>query len=297
MNVKKLFVLLVIGMSWLVPTLSYAWNDTAHILIAQIAKEYLNLGVMDKIVDLVEDIDGEFPPPFDFETAACWADDISRYGMKGLDSWHEKLIPYDPCGILTEEKRNELLVGLEKNSVTFALTEAVRTLKDPESCSWGKNFMLRILLHCIGDIHHPLHCATLYSPDFTCGDEGGQFFKISGRKEKSLREFWDNLAGNSKRSWSGNHYPTYEETIEMELTMDKILADFPFNSFTKNTEETFNDWAEESYQLAVQFAYQNITPGSNLSKEYVELSRRIAYRQIALAGYRLAEILNEVFMD
>jgi hypothetical protein len=264
-------------------------------LIAQIAKENLNPGVMDKIVSLAEDIDGEFPPPFDFDKSACWAKDISRRGLNGLDAWHEHLIPYDPERILTEETRNNLSLIIEKNSVSFALTEAMRTLKDPESGPWEKNFMLRILLHCIGDIHHTLHCTTLYGHDFPCSDQGGRLFKINGMNEKSLREFWDNIAGNYLRGI--NHDQTYEEMIEMELTLKKIVTDFPPYSFDKITEESFDGWVEESHQLAIKFAYQNVAPGCTPSREYVAIARMVAHSQIALAGYRLAAILNELFLN
>ncbi len=297
MNVNCFFTPIFIAISLLIPSLSYCWNDTAHIFIAQIAKKNLKPGVMNKILNLAENIDGEFPPPFDFEEAACWANNISKCGMKGLDAWHEKLIPYDPTGVLTEEKRNILLASLEKNSISFALTEAVKTLKDPNSGPWEKNFMLRILLHCVGDIHHPLHCTSLYSPDFINGDNGGQFFQISGREEKSLRELWDNLAGNYVRSLKWNHDQTYEEMVEMELTLEKILSDFPKHIFEVRMGAIFDDWVYESHKIAIEFAYKDIYPGYEPTIEYVCLSRMIAQKQIALAGYRLANILNEVFMD
>src|SRR4051794_37148479 len=49
------------------------------------------------------------------------------------------------------------------------------------------------ILHLIGDVHQPLHCATLYSPQFERGDLGGNSFgvKING-KEYRLHTFWDN---------------------------------------------------------------------------------------------------------
>lgn len=93
------------------------------------------------------------------------------------------------------------------------------------------------------------------------------------------------------------HDQTYEEMVEMELTLDKIVTDFPSHSFVQKKEGTFDDWAEESHQLAIEFAYQNVCPGNKPSKEYTALARMIAYSQIALAGYRLADLLNEVFVD
>jgi hypothetical protein len=297
MTVKKLIFSFFVGAVCIFPGHSIAWNDSTHMLIAKIAVQNLNPGVMDKIINLSENIDGEFPHPFDFESAACWANDISEGGMNALDSWHEKLVPYDPWGVLTEEKRNILIASIDKNCVSFALREAMRTLKDQKSGPWEKNFMLRILLHCIGDIHHPLHCARLYSPDFPSGDNGGRLFTINGKTQKNLREFWDNLAGNYMRSCGWAHEQTYEMMVEMELILEKIITDFPSISFDKIIAEDFNVIADESYQLAVRYAYHNINPGDNPSYEYVATARMIAYRQIALAGYRLAGILNEVFVD
>ncbi|HEV2764610.1 MAG TPA: S1/P1 nuclease, partial [Pyrinomonadaceae bacterium] len=56
-----------------------------------------------------------------------------------------------------------------------------------------------------------------------------------------------------------------------------------------------HDWAVESNQIARSFAYARIREGEAPSKAYEEEARRIVSERMALAGYRLAEVLNRVF--
>ncbi len=54
-------------------------------------------------------------------------------------------------------------------------------------------------------------------------------------------------------------------------------------------------WARESHDLAVSTAYDGIEEGSAPSAEYAERARRVVRRRVALAGYRLGALLNEIF--
>jgi hypothetical protein len=51
----------------------------------------------------------------------------------------------------------------------------------------------------------------------------------------------------------------------------------------------------ESHRLARNVAYQGIRPGQAPSAAYLARSRRVVARQLALAGYRLADLLNGLF--
>ena len=296
MNVKKLFVLLVVGMSLIFPNLSYAWNDTTHMLIAMIAERHLNPGTMDKIDELAEDTNSGLSVPFYFANEACWAGDISRYGLKALDAWREMPIPYDPHGILTEAMLLNISDKLKTNSLCFALNEARNTLKNPDSGAWEKIFMLRILIHCVANIHHPLHCANLYSFDFPAGDMGGRLFVV-GDQRINLRTLWDD-AVNDVISVPGRfHYGTYEERNELIAMLERILWECPYANFTVCKTWDFENWAQESHRLAIEYAYKNIQPGETPSSDYLRMRDRIAHQQIALAGYRLANLLNEIFIE
>ena len=57
-----------------------------------------------------------------------------------------------------------------------------------------RSLCARLMIHIIGDIHQPLHTATLFSAEFPKGDMGGNLFEIIYLKKKSykeLHEFWD----------------------------------------------------------------------------------------------------------
>lgn len=54
-------------------------------------------------------------------------------------------------------------------------------------------------------------------------------------------------------------------------------------------------WSKESYQIAVSVAYNGIEVGKTPSCDYLSIGENTALRQIALSGYRLAQLINEIF--
>jgi hypothetical protein len=54
------------------------------------------------------------------------------------------------------------------------------------------------------------------------------------------------------------------------------------------------DWAQQSFTIAKSFAY-DLAPGSTLSSAYIAHVQQLTQQQIALAGYRLANLLNLLF--
>ena len=80
----------------------------------------------------------------------------------------------------------------------------------------------------------------------------------------------------------------------------KIIARFPKSSLEPLKENDTRAWARESYTIACLFAYP-VRPHPTdaevvtLSPDYVHQAHEIACERIALAGYRLAAMLNELF--
>jgi len=291
---------LVLGLIACVITVkSFAWSDPIHIVIAKIARSNLNPGVLGRIEDLANNIEGAFPLTFDFVNASCWANDISRGGCGVFDSWHEQPMPYDPENILADSKQKAIRSKIDQNSNVFALVSAMTTLRNPQAGQWEKNFCLRILMHCLADLHNPMACISLYSSDFPDGDQGGRLFRIES-VYGSLRELWDHallfsFPQEEIREWT--HDLTYEQQEELDEVVEKILSIYPRFAFSDLREGSFADWAKSSYGLAVHHAYQGILPGDYPTNEYLQKSRQIALEQIAKAGYRLADKLNEIFQQ
>ena len=57
----------------------------------------------------------------------------------------------------------------------------------------------------------------------------------------------------------------------------------------------FTEWAKEGVELAKNFVYKHIKEGELPSDHYISEGARIAQRQIAKGGYRLAKLLSKMW--
>ena len=76
---------------------------------------------------------------------------------------------------------------------------------------------------------------------------------------------------------------------------DELIRAYPADASAKETEPL--RWVEESNTLARTFAYAKVQEGGSPSPEYVAEAQRISGQRIALAGYRLSEVLNTLFTE
>lgn len=156
--------------------------------------------------------------------------------------------------------------GPQKN-VVDAIIDSEKILADSHASKAQKQQALRGLIHWVGDIHQPLH---------TIGrDRGGTLFKLTNNPYgKNLHQLWDNGAGLLQNNqW---------KTATITFTTAQLSATSPMQ------------WAEEGYQIASTQAYIGITPNTVPNSAYIERSQSIVQQQIALAGMRLAQILNQL---
>jgi hypothetical protein len=163
------------------------------------------------------------------------------------------------------------------------------------------------VLHLGGDIHQPLHTITLISPQFPDGDKGGNAFLVLRDPPylntlMNLHLIWDSLPGNYKSDAPIGYLAAglrNDANLSRERMKDVLAV------------KDFAAWARESHALAVEYAYLNGTlhgavaqrggqaapneqvPG--LPPGYLQNAERIAFRQIALAGHRIADLLNATF--
>ena len=164
------------------------------------------------------------------------------------------------------------------------------------------------LMHLTGDIHQPLHVATLVDPRIPLlqhGDEGGNKLAIRINQTsapKKLHAVWDDLIGNN---------PHFDRVVQLaeRITHDPQFAESRLPEFSSHKYSW--EFAEESYQAAKEVVYQNgqirfvpwasvesrevavddvpVMPPSSLDRAHV-----VAQRRIALAGYRLSARLKYI---
>ena len=267
----------------------FAWWDAGHMVVAQIAYERLDSKVKTKVDRYINVMGPVFPNSASFVTAACWADDIRSLGLKVFSPWHGSSLPYDPEGILSTYQVNKLKKELQGRDLVYALEQCVTTFTHPRASSWAKGLMLRFMIHCGGDIHQPLHCTTLYNSHFPNGDRAGTRFRIAGGT--NLHGYWDSICGLG--TWRLRR-PLDDDGIRYINDLAQHATElYPEESFPELEEEAdFTKWRDESFEIAATYAYSGVQPGKGLSPKYRATAEQIALQQIALAGYRLARVLN-----
>ncbi len=258
---------------------SYSWNATGHKIIAAIAYENLTPSARLKVDQLTLLLDPDYPAQARFIYAATVADKMREQGDDTKDALHFINLPWSKDGTATQPPNKKNLVW----AVNYYHAQLTQT-NDPRAQALGLNYVL----HFVGDIHQPLHCINQFSKDFPNGDLGGNRFKIPLSYAKNLHALWDQGAGLFKSSQRF-------DTRKIFNIAEKITQQYPQSQFaTELKEASAQTWAEECHQLAIDYAY-NTLPGAKPSKAYLQQSREIVDQQLALAGYRLAALLNGVY--
>jgi hypothetical protein len=75
---------------------------------------------------------------------------------------------------------------------------------------------------------------------------------------------------------------------------NSIMAHYPENYFGDRVNKLNpDDWVTEGMKNAKQYVY-NTPQNQKVSAEYIEQGKQIAEQEAALAGYRLARLLNQL---
>ena len=138
---------------------------------------------------------------------------------------------------------------------------------------------LRFLIHFIGDLHQPLHCADNH-------DRGGNLVKIVFRgQQTNLHAVWDTAV---VEALGGS-----EEAVATTLASKIKQSDR--ESWSQGTVEA---WANETWTVARRFVYGSF-PGSGatdapivLPGSYANDQTAVVALQLERAGVRLAAVLN-----
>jgi hypothetical protein len=278
---KTLFLLFLLS----IQNIFYGWWDLPHMIVNKIAYDRLDEKVKKELNGYIR----AFNPSYDFVTAGCWADDISAGGAKIFSTWHFSDVPYDPEGILTPEKREIWLLKQEGKDILYGINESLKTLKNQNATPWAKGMMLFFLIHFVGDIHQPLHTATLFSACFPKSDCGGNLYKIA-YEPSNLHLLWDSGCGLAADRLE--RPLTKEGKRKLNELVERLLREHPQIEGENNL--NICEWRQESYNVAVQYVYQGICPGMVPSQDYLKQGQEISAHQIVLAGYRLATLLNSL---
>jgi len=283
----KTAIALVIFAMCIAPSLS--WWENGHMLVAQIAKLDL-LQNHPEVYPLAEDMalfiaNETFGLSTSFIESAVWADDIKNTGWQFWDNWHFYDRPVNPDGLFTSPEESE-------NS-PWAINQTIGVLNDsstPGNITFEKSTMLRMMMHIIGDMHQPLHSAELYSELFLTGDEGGNLINVTWQGQPLvLHAFWDSIAETLQTP----DRPLNESMLQFFETFGlQLMADSPRSVFAEDLAiSDVEQWTEKVYDQAITYAYDLLPADLALTAEYQASTYAICKQNIALAGYRLSDMI------
>lgn len=228
----------------------------------------------------------------DFVNASHWADDLRPFPeFDSFKALHFIDKPFPPGAHLPE---------LDPQNIVKALEDNVNILKT----STDKNEQaqaLRFIIHFVGDIHQPLHCATRVSAANVDGDRGGNLFKIKILKngklqDSNLHSYWDNGIGAFPPTGNNFAPPPLGSVIR---AANQAKAGNPATNPALKLNDPFNfeAWADESFALAKSVAYTRIQSGRRPTAGYNTRALRVARQRVAWGGYRLAALLNAIWPE
>jgi hypothetical protein len=149
-------------------------------------------------------------------------------------------------------------------------------LVDRSAVRQSRGDALKFLIHLVGDAHQPLHAADR-------NDAGGNHVAVTFfDRPMSLHAVWD-VGIIEKRTYDWGEYVRYLEQRWLPGKDFKIL---------QRGEPV--DWATEAHVAATEVAYV-LPEDLKLGEAYYQRSLPTVDRQLALAGIRLARLLNEAF--
>lgn len=282
-----------------------AWDSTGHMLVGEIAYEQVRPDVRARVDALVRTLDNRYNnhKPYNFVTVGCYMDDTRAEKGYPYSSWHYMDVNYTPDG--------SGFVEPAAPNVVWALQQSVATFEDAGSTGPQKALAMAMLIHFTGDIHQPLHCVDW-------NDKGGNGYFIAGvpfsdlskKKPANLHAFWDRayrfgVQGGKVIELYYSPWPSERPNVPavgvIRNQAARIMERYPPASMAElaNVGDP-HEWARESYRYACKFGYPHGKHPDDfevvtLAPAFVSEAHDVACRRIALAGYRLANLLNSLF--
>lgn len=280
-----------------VPSISFGWGPGGHMMTAQIAFDRLNPRAKAQAKMLLAvpiDPAAVSAQSRDFVNAAHWADDLrSVPAFKFLAPLHFIDKPFSTDGTQ--------LPAIPTPNIITALRDNVKILRTSQDKN-ARARALRLIIHFVGDIHQPLHCAERVGGALPGGDQGGNLVTIKiadangNLRSINLHSYWD---GGLESFPKGGPPPQWLPPPLSKIPPAAALARnaYPPTDPILRLHDPFNypAWANESFALARSVVYPGISTGMEPSAAYRSKGVKVARQRVAWGGYRLAALLNSIW--
>lgn len=278
------------------PGAVWAWGPEGHAVVGDLAERHLTPRAKKQVRALLQD-----HRMGDYEVA-CWPDEIRGsedyekiYPDNGL--WH--FIDFDVFKRYDDDF--ELKPTEDGNDIVTQIGRWQKELASKDTPRERKLDALRFLIHFVGDVHQPLHCAYRY------GDMGGNMIPVNSFKGKKY-----SFGPNTPMDYPASIHSVWDQSMVLELMEARgraAFARFLLEGIGPEQVQGWSQgnplaWANDSYWKARKQVYhwangENLpfkwaNPGMDLTSEnYIDARLPLAQEQLQKAGVRLARLLNE----
>lgn len=296
--------LVIVTALFLAPPAFAAWDATGHRTVAEIAWENMTPRARVRAVELLMNgpalanfgslrpasgTDAERDRAL-FLNAATWAD-LVRNRNEAWNAYHHGTWHYADFYWEVENGLPQDIPGTGPDSQNAGerIVAFRATLADPAAADTTKAVALAWLLHLVGDIHQPLHCSARVSPEepLPRGDEGGNTFHLDDNH--NLHAYWDGILSAGVKRRGSEDSVSYAARLARRIQETHSLASL--SAAAASTDVL--GWEREGLRLAQTAVYEGVTRGATPPAVYEAQALAASERRIALAGYRLAVLLNE----
>lgn len=277
------------------PTLSLSWGAGGHMMTAQIAFDRLNpraKAQARRLLAIPINPAAVTQRSKNFVNASHWADDLRPFPeFDSFKALHFIDTPFSDDGTA--------LPTVPPPDIVTALEENVNILKTSTDDN-ARAQALRFVIHFVGDIHQPLHCATRVSAAMPDGDRGGNEVKLKIRqpngtlKATNLHSYWDGGIGSFPKT-GPNFRPPPLRQIPRAAAIARRGNPSTDPALNLSNPTDFANWAGESNTLAKDVAYKGIRNNGTPTAAYNRMATRVARKRVAWGGYRLAALLNSIW--
>ena len=249
----------------LVSICSWGWGRNGHDAICYIAECNLNKKALKTVSDY---LDGKSIVYY-----STWPDEVRTTKEWGYTTkWH--VAYYDENDKALLDSRFEGEEGMAPDCL-YQVGRIIDRLTDHKNMEKEEVAnLIRFLVHWVGDFHCPVH---IKYPDY----KEHNFKVIYGGKEYKYHSVWDEIMIEDVHHWN---YMEYEHQ----------LGNLSRKEVKEIQKGSIVDWGEQAARDC-HIIYEWAKAGDELGKDFYLKARPLADRQIQLAGYRLAKILNEIF--
>lgn len=262
MNRKLLFVLLLLAAS---VGKSLAWSGLGHQVSVAVAQRHLTEKTKANIAKYIA---------YDLKEDASWMERHRRDEEIAFTTyWHsvaiDKNLKYDP------NLRNTMLGNGDAVRAFRVCEGSLRDKRYEHMTDSAVVMAIRILIHCVPDMHCPTH--TIFE-----GKKHGKNYELKGREIKSFHSVYDYMPA---LIWGETPADEIAEKIDnaSRREIKKIVSGSVY------------EWVESIAEMNYEMYTWNPAGVEQLNPNTVELSTDLVNTQLRDAGYRLAYLLNMYF--